>query len=96
MSSKINRVWVIDSRFRTENGIRIKPTYSDLLKICTVTDYQPTMEQIVLIVDSLNASFSISKKNLEPSWWDENKKDINPSKIPGDSKILGLTVWWKN
>lgn len=96
MTSKINRVLIVDSRFRTENGIGINSTYSDLLNFCTVTDYQPTIERIVLIVDSLNASFSISKKDLKPGWWDENEKDINPSKVPGDSKILGLTVWWKN
>ncbi len=96
MSSKVNRVLIVDSSFRTENDIGINSTYSDLIKFSSISDYQPTMDHIVLIVNSLNTSFSISKKDLEPGWWNEEKKDINPTKIPGHSKLLNVVVWWEN
>ncbi len=96
MSSNIDRVMIVDNRFRTNDGVGMNSTYADLLKFSTVNDYQPDMNHIVLVVDSLNSSFSISKKGLDPGWWDEKKEDIDPSKIPTHSKLVDVVVWWKN
>lgn len=94
MKQKINRVLIIDSRFRTNKKISLKSTYADLKKQYEVINYSPDMDHIVLTVDELNAWLSISKDYLEKGWWNEKEKKINPDKIPADAKFDSFVIWW--
>lgn len=93
-NSTINRVLIIDNRFRTESGISVESTYSELIKSYKVTDYSPDLEHIVLSVEQIGAWFSIEKTELEKGWWDEKTKRIDKTKIPSDSHFDSFVIWW--
>ena len=85
INSKINRILILDKRYRTSKNIGLGSTYKDLKNNYTITSYNPDMEHIILTVSELNASFSIHKNQLLNNWWDDSKKQINSSKIPNSA-----------
>lgn len=95
IQSKINRILILDNRFKTNKNIGLGSTYADLKSSYKITDIAPDLEHIVLTVGELNASFSINKKQLLDNWWDKNKKQIDSSKIPDTATFDTFVIWWK-
>lgn len=95
LNSTINRVKIVDSRFKTESGIGIESTYDELLHEFEISDYSPDIEHIVLNVQQLNVWLSIKKTELNQEWWNEKTKKIDISKIPGDAQFDSFITWWK-
>lgn len=95
IQSKINRILILDNRFKTNKNIGLGSTYADLKNNYKITDIAPDLEHIVLTVGELNAWFSINKKQLLENWWDENKKQIDISKIPDTATFDTFVIWWK-
>ena len=95
IQSKINRILILDNRFKTNKNIGLGSTYADLKNNYTITDIEPDLEHIVLTIGELNAWFSINKKQLLDNWWDENKKQIDVSKIPDTATFDTFVIWWK-
>jgi hypothetical protein len=93
--SKINRILILDKRFKTNQNIGLGSTYLDLKNNYKITDIAPDLEHIVLTVGELNAWLSINKNQLLDNWWDENKKQIDSSKIPDTATIDTFVIWWK-
>ncbi len=93
--SKINRILILDKRFKTNKNIGLGSTYFDLKSNYKITDIAPDLEHIVLTVGELNAWFSINKNQLLDNWWDENKKQIDSSKIPNTATFDTFVIWWK-
>ncbi|WP_159331094.1 copper resistance protein NlpE [Tenacibaculum maritimum] len=91
---KINRVLVLSPFFKTEKGITKHATYGAIKKAYTIDKMEPTKTHIVLIVDEINASFSILKSELNKGWWDDTTNTIDSSKIPLDAKIDDFVLWW--
>lgn len=94
LNSTINTILIVDNRFKTKSGIGSKSTYSELVGSFKINDYAPDLDRIVLTVDQLGAWFSIKKTELEVNWWDFEKKKIDISKIPADSKFDTFVIWW--
>lgn len=92
-NSKIDRISISDSRFKTTEKIGLNSTFGDLAKYYSTDKISPDMEHIVLDVEHINAWFSIKKTELQDGWW--NGKGIDKSKIPNTAKFDGITVWWK-
>ena len=95
INSNINRILVLDKRYKTNKNIGLGSTYSDLKNNYEITNISPDFEHIVLTVGELNAWFSINKSQLLDNWWDENKKRIDSSKIPDSATFDSFVVWWK-
>ena len=95
IQSKINRILILDNRFKTNKNIGLGSTYADLKNNYKITDIEPDLEHIVLTIGELNAWFSINKKQLLDNWWDENKKQIDVSKIPDTATFDTFVIWWK-
>ncbi|UFH46239.1 hypothetical protein LNP27_14085 [Flavobacterium galactosidilyticum] len=95
IQSKINRILILDNRFKTNKNIGLGSTYADLKNNHKITDIAPDLEHIVLTVGELNARFSINKKQLLDNWWDESKKQIDISKIPDTATLDTFVIWWK-
>ena len=93
-NSKINRILIIDDRYKTDKKISLSSTYADLKDSYEITKYEPAMEHIVLIVDELNAWFSIDKNQLLENWWDDSRKQIDKSKIPDKATFDSFVIWW--
>ena len=95
IQSKINRILILDNRFKTNKNIGLGSTYADVKNNHKITDIAPDLEHIVLTVGELNARFSINKKQLLDNWWDESKKKIDISKIPDTATFDTFVIWWK-
>lgn len=93
--SKINRILILDKRFKTHKKIGLGSTYSELKKNYKITDIGSDLEHIVVTVEELNAWFTINKNQLLDNWWDENKKQIDSSKIPDAATFDTFVIWWK-
>lgn len=93
--SKINRILILNKRFKTNKNIGLGSTYTDLKSNYKITDIAPDLEHIVLTVGELNACFSINKNQLLDNWWDENRKQIDSSKIPDTATFDIFVIWWK-
>ncbi len=94
LEQKINRVLIKTPFFKTEKGITVKSTYRDIKSAYTINEIEPTREHIVLIVNEINANFTISKKQLEQGWWNEENKSVNRDKIPNCVTIDDFILWW--
>ncbi len=94
LDQKINRVMVVSPFFATEKGINTNATYQDIKKAYTINKIEPTETHIVLVVDEINAHFSIPKTSLKTGWWNDKNKSVNESKIPANTKIDSFILWW--
>ena len=92
-NSKINRISILDSRFKTTEKIGLNSTFGDLKKYYSTDKISPDLEHVVLDVNYINAWFSIKKSELEKGWWNGN--GIDKTKIPDNAKFDGITIWWK-
>ena len=95
LNSTINRVLVGDKRFRTSKGIGLSSKYSELIKSYSVTEYSADIEAIILTVPELNAWFSINKKQLLDNWWNENRNQIDASRIPPTATLNTFVISWE-
>ncbi len=96
IEQKINRVLIKSPFFKTDKGINCKSTYKDIKNAYTITKIEPTREHIVLIVNDINANFSIPKTKLKKGWWNDKTKTVNTSKIPLNAQIDDFILWWNN
>lgn len=91
--SKINRIVILDGRFKTTENIGLNSNFGDLNKHYSTNIISPDVDHIVLDINHINAWFAIKKTELQDGWW--NGKEIDKSKIPSHAKIDGITIWWE-
>ncbi|PIE62084.1 MAG: hypothetical protein CSA25_06920 [Desulfobacter postgatei] len=91
---KIDRVFIKSPFFKTAKGIHMNSTYQDIKNAYTITEIMPDIKHIVLVVDEINASFSIPKTALQEGWWDNITKTVNRDKIPCTAQIDSFILWW--
>jgi hypothetical protein len=92
-NSQINRISILDNRFKTTEEIGLNSTFGDIKQYYGFNEISPDMGHIILDVNHLNAWFSIKKSELEQGWWNGN--GIDTSNIPDNAKFDGITIWWK-
>ena len=95
LNSKINRILVLDSRFKTAKNIGLSSTYKDLKSNYEINEYSPDLEHIILTISEINAWFSVSKEQLLENWWNDDTKQIDPLKIPDNATFDTFVVWWE-
>ncbi|MCH2021963.1 MAG: hypothetical protein MK207_05730 [Saprospiraceae bacterium] len=93
LSSKINRILILDNRYKTKENIGLNSTYGDLAKHYSTNKIYTDMDHIVIETADINAWFSIKKSDLLDGWWDGN--GIDRSKIPKTAKFDQLSIWWQ-
>ena len=93
LSSKINRILILDNRYKTKENIGLNSTYADLAKHYSTNKIYTDMDHIVIETADINAWFSIKKSDLLDGWWDGN--GIDRSKIPKTAKFDQLSIWWQ-
>ncbi len=91
---KIERVVIKSPFFTTAKGISCQSTYQDISNAYTITKIVPDIDHIILVVDEINAHFSIAKSALRQGWWDNTCKTVNRNKIPADAEIDSFILWW--
>lgn len=93
INSRVNRISILDKRFKTTEKIGLSSTFGDLSKYYSINNISPDMKHIILSINHINAWFSIKKTELKDGWW--NGRGIDKSKIPSDAKFDGLTIRWR-
>ncbi len=91
---KVNRVLINSPTFSTNKGIHSQSTYGEIRQAYTIDKIEPTREHIVLVVDDINAHFSIAKTELDKGWWNAQSKTVNMDKIPDSAKVDSFILWW--
>ena len=94
LTREINRVLVLDDRFRTGSNIGLGSNYKDIKKAYPNLNASPDMDVVVLALDELNAWISINKKLLPSDWWDNENKQVLLNKIPLDANTNIFVIWW--
>ncbi len=92
---RINRILVLNPLFRTEKGVNTLSTFGQIRKAYNLTRIEPDKENIVVIVDAIHGNFSISKKKLPDTWWNEKTKSVDASQIPDTTTIDNFILWWE-
>jgi len=95
LASKIQSIQIIDPRFKIEEGIGINSTHAELKAKLLVINYTPDTENIQINLKGNGTRFSIAKSELKEGWWDEDKMEIDRSKIPASAKITGFVIDWR-
>ena len=84
----VSRISVYDERFKTECGIGVGSTIGDL-KQCYTLDWADFGEDILLVrVEALGMSFSISDTPLPDGW----EKSRDPYRLPEHLPITGIFI----
>ena len=95
LTKRINRVLIIDKRFKTTSGIGIGSSYIQIKEAYPNLTVSPDMDVIDLDITELNAWMSINKKLLPTDWWDNKNKRVDLKKIPLDAVTSTFIIWWK-
>lgn len=91
-TSTIASVEVIDSRFQTEDGLRVGANFDLLKKNYKISRIENILGAVLVFVDEMNIYVSIDKKEiLNPK---ELGNTIKLSQIKNDAKIKHLWLTW--
>ncbi len=91
---KINRILIHTPFFKTDKGINKNSTFKAIKEAYKINSIETDENHIVLVVNELNAHFSIKKSHLKKAWWDDKNKKVNQDKISLDAPIDQFILWW--
>ncbi len=94
IQQKIERVLIQSPFYKTAKGIHRNSTYQDIDNAYTITEIVPDKKHIILVVDEINAHFSIPKTALLEGWWNITTKTVNRNKIPPAAQTDSFIVWY--
>lgn len=93
-SSKIRTVQVFDDRYKTSEGINLKSTFGDIRDAYEISKIQTLLSSVVIIVDEINASFTIDKQELSSELQFDRDVKISEAQIPDTAKIKYFMIGW--
>lgn len=93
-TSVIETVRIIDERFKTNKNISSISTFKDILDNYNISRIDNLINSIVVTVKSLNASFTIDKKELPSNLRVDMDLKIEATHIPDNAKIKYFFINW--
>ncbi|MFD2550216.1 hypothetical protein ACFSQP_00170 [Bizionia sediminis] len=90
----ISTVKVMDSRYKTPEGISVASTFGEIQKKYTISSIQNTIKNVVIFVDDIQAFFTIDKKELPASLQFDSNTQIEAIQIPETAKIKYFMLGW--
>ncbi|MCF6349093.1 MAG: hypothetical protein L3J20_12475 [Flavobacteriaceae bacterium] len=91
-TSTIESIQVFGKKYKTIKGLGLSSTFKDISGNYTVDKVESTFNNAVLFVDELNATITITKKELGVN--DFGTQKISLAQIPDLAKIKALTFWF--
>jgi hypothetical protein len=91
-TSTIKSVQIIDSRFKTETGLNISSTFSDINLTNNINKIESSLSSATLFIDDLNATIAIDKEELGLKPFSNQK--VNLDQIPDLAKMKSFIVWF--
>ncbi len=93
-TSVIETVQIIDERFKTNKTISTLSTFKDIADNYKVSRIDNLINSIVVTVNTLNASFTIDKKELPSNLRLDMDLQIEATHIPDNAKIKYFFINW--
>lgn len=93
-NSQIESIQIIDPRYKTLSGLSAASYFKDIKDNYPVSKIESTLSSAVVFVDSLNAYFTIDKKELPIIYRDNTSQKIEAKNIPDSAKIKHFWVSW--
>lgn len=93
-SSTIKTIRIIDERFKTPKGINTKSTFKSIRDNYKISSIQNTLIDVIVSVNSINAYFTIDKKELPPEMRLDMSLEIETIHIPDEAKIKNFFIQW--
>ncbi len=91
-TSTIESIQVFDKKYKTLSGLGLSSTFKDISGNYTINKVESTFNNAILFVDELNATITITKKELGVN--DFGTQKISLAQIPDLAKIKALTFWF--
>ena len=92
--SKIESIQIIDPKYKTATGLSSSSYYKDIKDNYPVSKIESTLSSAVVFVDSLNAYFTIDKKELPMIYRGNTSQKIEANSIPDSAKIKHFWISW--
>ncbi len=93
-TATIENIQVIDPRYKTPSGISSKSMFKDIKDHYTISKINNTLSTAVVFVDSIQAYFTIDKKQLPGEFQNTTDTKIKASDIPDSAKIKHFWIRW--
>ncbi|WP_271783161.1 hypothetical protein [Aquimarina algiphila] len=95
-SSIIKSIEIIDPRYKTLAGLSSNGVFKDIKDHYKVSKINNTLSTAVIFVDSIQAYFTIDKKELPQKFRGTTDIEIKEADIPDSSKIKNFWISWDN
>ncbi len=93
-TSLIETVQIIDERYKTDKNISTISTFKAITDNYKISRIDNLINSVVITVNSINASFTIDKKELPPNLRFDMDLTIEATHIPDDAKIKYFFINW--
>lgn len=87
------RVLIYDNKYITEKGISTDSKFIDIVNSYTINKIEPTFSSAMLLIDEINMTIALDKKDLKLDEFDMRK--ISQEQIPDLTKVKFITVWFE-
>jgi hypothetical protein len=86
-TATISSIQLIDPRYKTDKNISKLSTFKDIKDAYTITKISNLINSVLISVNSIDASFTIDKKELPANMRFDLEMKIEAIQIPDDAKI---------
>ncbi|GAA4279274.1 hypothetical protein [Aquimarina mytili] len=93
-SSTIENIQIIDPRYKTSSGLSSGGVFKNIKDHYTISKINNTLSTAVIFVDSIQAYFTIDKKELPKKFQNTTDAKIDVSDIPDSAKIKHFWISW--
>lgn len=91
-TSTIKSIQIFDERFKTESGINLRSTFSEINASNNIDKIESTFSSATLFIDELNATISIDKDELGLKAF--SNQQVRKDQIPDLAKMKSFTIWF--
>lgn len=91
-ASTIKSIQIFDKRFKTETGLNITSTFSDVNLSNNINKIESSLSSATLFIDDLNATIAIDKEELGLKPF--SKQKVTLDQIPDLAKMKSFIVWF--
>lgn len=95
-TATIQNIQIIDPRYKTKSGLSSSGVFKDIKDHYTISKINNTLSTAVIFVDSIQAYFTIDKKELSREFQFNTDSKIEASDIPDSAKIKHFWIHWDN
>ncbi len=93
-TSTIENIQIIDPRYKTGSGLSSGSIFKNIKEHYTISKINNTLSTAVIFVDSIQAYFTVDKKELPKEFQHTTDIKIKASDIPDSAKIKHFWISW--